>query len=214
MSEKVRERRRQEAAQRTRTARIVRVLAGPGTRERRLISEERAWATGAEGEQKLAEALSRRCPHVLLLHDRRMPASRANIDHLAFAPSGVYVIDAKRCKGKIAVETPLLGAPRLCIAGRDRTSLIDGLERQVEVVTSLLGELDSDVKVHGCLCFIAPEGPFGDVGLPLMRTLRIRGIPLYYTRRLTRQLHKDGPVTPEQARQLHDALAAMLPPAG
>ena len=43
---------------------------------------EKAWATGATGEEELAAFLSRRCPDVTVLHDRRMPRSRANIDLL------------------------------------------------------------------------------------------------------------------------------------
>jgi len=31
-----------------------------------------------------------------ILHDRRIPGSRANIDHIVVAPSGVWIIDAKR----------------------------------------------------------------------------------------------------------------------
>ncbi len=56
-----------------------------------------------------------------------MPGSRANIDHLAVAPSGVYVIDAKRYKGKIEVRRPLFGKSKLLIASRDKTKLLDGL---------------------------------------------------------------------------------------
>src|SRR6185295_94323 len=54
---------------------------------------EQAWARGAAGEEELAASLARRCPEAIVLHDRRMPVSRANIDHLAIVPSGVYVID-------------------------------------------------------------------------------------------------------------------------
>lgn len=212
-AQRIGERRRQERAQRSGIVRIIRVLAGPSGRERRLLAEERAWGTGGQGEQKLAEVLSRHCPGVPLLHDRRIPRGRANIDHLAFAATGIYVIDTKRYKGKIAVETPLRGTPRLRIAGHDRTGLIDGLERQVAVVKGILGELQEDVPVHGCLCFVAPQGIFGEVELPLLRTLRIRGVPLYHARRLARQLRCDGPVTSAHARALQSAFAARLPPA-
>ena len=41
---------------------------------------------------------------VVLLHDRRIPRSRANIDHIAVAPSGVTVVDAKAVKGKVRVR--------------------------------------------------------------------------------------------------------------
>ena len=72
---------------------------------------EVAWNTGAGGEEALGAHLAKRCPDVIVLHDRRIPRSRANIDHLAVAPSGVYVIDAKRYKGKIEVRKPFFGEP-------------------------------------------------------------------------------------------------------
>ena len=37
---------------------------------------------------------------VLLLHDRGIPRSRANIDHIAVSAAGVFVIDAKRYRGR------------------------------------------------------------------------------------------------------------------
>jgi hypothetical protein len=51
--------------------------------------------------------------------DRRIRRSRANIDHIAVASSGIWVIDAKRYNGKVEVRKPLLGTPKLIIAGRD-----------------------------------------------------------------------------------------------
>ncbi len=57
-----------------------------------------------------------------MLHDRRIPGSRANIDHIAIATSGVWVIDAKRYKGKVQVSRPLFGQPKLTIAGATRRS--------------------------------------------------------------------------------------------
>src|SRR4051812_39479759 len=60
---------------------------------------ERRWAHGAQGEELVAEALANRgAPSVAVLHDRRMPRSRANIDHLVVAPSGIWVVDTKRYK--------------------------------------------------------------------------------------------------------------------
>ena len=63
-------------------------------------AHERAWASGAEGEEELAARLARWTADagVVLLHDRRIPGSSANIDHLAIGPTGVYVIDAERYK--------------------------------------------------------------------------------------------------------------------
>lgn len=70
---------------------------------------ERSWLRGAEGEERAARELERRVAgKVVLLHDRRL-SGRANIDHLAIAPSGVWVIDTKRYRGRVEVKRPLLG---------------------------------------------------------------------------------------------------------
>ena len=62
----------------------------------------RAWATGAGGERQVAEELTRRLgDRAVLLHDRKIPGSRANIDHLVVAASGVWVIDAKKYQGRV-----------------------------------------------------------------------------------------------------------------
>jgi hypothetical protein len=50
----------------------------------------RAWAQGARGEEELAAALAD-LPGIQVLHDRRAPETRGNIDHLVVAPAGVFV---------------------------------------------------------------------------------------------------------------------------
>ncbi|MGH8931168.1 MAG: nuclease-related domain-containing protein [Egibacteraceae bacterium] len=39
-----------------------------------------------------------------MLHDLAIPGSRANIDHVAVGPGGVFVIDSKRWKGYVWVD--------------------------------------------------------------------------------------------------------------
>ncbi len=41
-----------------------------------------------------------------------MPGGHGNIDHLAVAPTGVFVIDAKDIKGKVRVANPLFAAAK------------------------------------------------------------------------------------------------------
>ena len=37
----------------------------------------------------------------MVLHDRAVPGGRANIDHIAVVPSGVWVIDTKHYRGRL-----------------------------------------------------------------------------------------------------------------
>ena len=60
-----------------------------------------AWDVGAIGEERLGQGLDRMASdRVRVLHDRRIPRSTANIDHLVVTASGVYVIDAKKYRGR------------------------------------------------------------------------------------------------------------------
>ena len=208
-----RRRRRREEFAPTGLRRTAAALFGPSAAERRRLAEERAWNDGAQGEEFVAQALAGRAPGVPILHDRRMPGGRANIDHIALAASGIYVIDTKRYKGKIEVHVPLFGSPQLRIAGRDRTKLIDGLETQVAVVSRAVEDVAPEAPIHGCLCFVAPEGLFSEVELPLLRTYKIRGYPLYHVRLLAARLNSDGPLSPSQALLIGQRLAERLPPA-
>jgi hypothetical protein len=168
---------------------------------------EQAWARGAAGEEELAASLARRSPEAIVLHDRRMPGSRANIDHLAVVPSGVYVIDAKRYKGKIEVRKPFFGDARLVIGGRDKTKLIAGLERQAEAVRAVLTPLAPDVRVNKCLCFV------GDPEMPVVRRLEIDGVPLLYPRRLAKQLRQPGELSAGEIGRIVGTLTQRFPPA-
>ncbi len=168
---------------------------------------EKAWATGAAGEEALAAFLARRCPKAIVLNDRRMPGSRANIDHLAVAPSGVYVIDAKRYKGRIEVRKPWFGDAKLVIGGRDKTKLVDGLARQAEAVQTTIELIAPQVPLHACFCFIDGNG------IPLLRTLRIRGYPLFHPRKLAKRLKQPGKLDSEQMRLVAEALAQKFPAA-
>lgn len=164
-----------------------------------------AWDRGRSGEEAVAEALERRTAEsaTILLHDRRMPRNRGNIDHLAISPSGVYVIDAKNVAGKVSVRTPWFGKSQLIVSGRDRTELIDKLENQVEAVRELLTDRDAP-PVQGVLCFTRAE-------LPLLGTTRMRGHLLLYRKALAKRLSTDGPFDAGRIDEIARRLAGALP---
>ncbi len=94
------------------------------------------WAVGAEGEQATATLLHLLPRRWVVLHDRRVPGSRANIDHLVIGRTGVWVLDTKTSRGRVSSRwrTVWLGdrrldvrpvawesavvADRLCVAAR------------------------------------------------------------------------------------------------
>lgn len=180
------------------------ILAFQGT-----PTHERNWHRGAEREARLAGLLRRRCgDSVSWLYDRRIPRSRANIDMLAFAPNGVWVVDAKSYKGKVGVAKPLFGKAKLVINGRDRSKLIDTLEWQVGLVQAAVGALDPTVPVHGALCFDERAD-----GLPWFRAREFRGYPIGHPRGIAKRVRSRGTISAERMSRVRVRLAAEFPEA-
>lgn len=171
--------------------------------------QESAWRKGALGEHTVASYLERCTADgpAIVLYDRGMPGTRANIDVLAVAPTGVYVIDVKANKGKVRVATLKRGSERLQIEGWNRTRWIDGLEWQISAVRGALsasGHLE--VPVLGVLCFTKAD-------FPLLGTLEIRGHRLLHRRALAKKLNNKGALTPTAIDAVARTLAVALEPA-
>lgn len=87
-----------------------------------------AWNSGALGEERLGQGLDALASDtVRFLHDRRIPGTRANIDHLAVTSVGVLVIDAKRYVRKrpaLVVEGGLFRprVEKLTVGSRNQTN--------------------------------------------------------------------------------------------
>jgi hypothetical protein len=97
----------------------------------------------------------------VVLDHRKVPGTKCHIDHIVVAPSGVWVVDANEYDGR--VERRDVGGwfkvdERLYVAGKDRTGLVDGIDRQVAAVENVLRKegLDS-IPVHAALCFVNSE---------------------------------------------------------
>lgn len=165
-----------------------------------------AWKSGAAGEAEVGRALDAiASKHVVVLHDRRIPRSRANIDHIVITRAGVWVIDAKRYRNKrprLQVEGGLF-RPRTekLVVGGDRTKLVDSVLRQVALVQDVVGP----VSVHGALCFVDADWPlFGG-------SFTTRGIDVCWPKRLAKRLSTlEGSV---DVTAVADAIAAHFPPA-
>jgi hypothetical protein len=136
-----------------------------------------------------------------------MPHGRGNIDHLAVAPTGVYVIDAKNITGQVRVTKPAFGDAKLMINKRNRSRLVDGLDRQVAAVRRVLADLGSTgVPVLGVFCFTKAD-------LPLFGGAEIRGHRLHHRRAVARKLNRDGPLAAQAIESLARDLARAFPPA-
>jgi Nuclease-related domain len=123
----------------------------------------RAWAKGAQGEEKLAKSLAG-VPSIKVLNDRRVAGRRGNIDHLVIAPGGVFVVDAKQYKGLIQIRDRgglFRKDERLYVGGHDCSHLAENMGWQVAVVEIALRTigLDPVPPVFPVLCFVDGDWP-------------------------------------------------------
>lgn len=166
-----------------------------------------AWATGAVGEERLGARLdSIASDSIAILHDRRIPGSKANIDHIAVTSSGIWVIDAKRYKGRpeLRVEGGILRprVEKVLVGRRDCTKLVDGTLKQVELVR----EAVPDVPVTGVLCFVEADWPL------IGGSFTARGVHVVWPKRLAKQLAEAEPGGVDVSA-VRDSLASHFPPA-
>jgi hypothetical protein len=171
------------------------------------------WEKGADGEERVGQwldALHERGCYVL--HDRRLPGSMANIDHLVVSPAGVWVIDAKNYTGHPTFEGEdgRGGAAALRIDGYSKRDLIEGVHRQVEVVRQAVGNaLDAPgADVRGLLCFVGPTSEL------LIRPLAVDDVGVAWPGVVLALLKRTpGPFTDEEMRGIAARLANGLPEA-
>jgi len=174
----------------------------------------RAWQQGAAGERAVGRRLDKLTRHgVEVLHDRRIPGSNANIDHLAVSPSGVYVIDAKNYTGTVRVErrggllTPRTSVLR--VGRRDATKLVTGVQRQAEQVRAVLvgiSGLPELVTVTGVLAFFEADWP-------LFAPDEIDGVRLGSPKSAARLIRRAGPYVPADVATIADHLRVHFPAA-
>jgi Nuclease-related domain len=171
----------------------------------------RAWASGAAGEARFAAAMAELGDAVIALHDRRVPRSRANIDHIVIGPSGIFVVDAKRYKDA-SINVRRTGGlfsqvrEQLMVGGRDKTKLVEAMTWQVDAVrTALSGAPEfADVPVIAALCFI--DGQF-----PLFGTLQMSGVEIKGLRGIAKLVTRDGPLDAAARERVAQHFADQLP---
>lgn len=131
-----------------------------------------AWNMDAEHVDAGAEAELRTAAHLLdlpepwtVLHSREIPESKADIDHLAVGPTGVYLIDSKDWKGTIEETLVVLDDPDF--PDPVKVPVLDGrIDRLPERVTPTLFEASNVARCMG----LSP----GDVQVVVALTDRTR----------------------------------------
>lgn len=149
----------------------------------------------------------------IVLHDRRIPGGRTNIDHIAISPSGIFVVDAKDYMGRVRVRrSSRIFRPepdRLVVGGRDRSRLVASAQWQVYSVGQALMGCEAAVGIAHVpvLCFV------GDNWGWYSRPFEIRGVTVSGPRRLVERVSRPGDAASAQLEAVAEWLVEALPPA-
>ena len=169
-----------------------------------------AWRQGAEGERRLAAALEGGLSSsAVVLHSRKVPKTRGDIDHLIVAQSGVWIADAKNYSGR--VECRDVGSwrttdLRLFVNNRDKTKLVDNFDWQIAAVRAALDPMGfGDIPVHPVLLFTQwKKGLFE-------RPIEIRGVRAMWANKLVELASAPGPLNDDAIRAVATQLSTELP---
>jgi hypothetical protein len=170
------------------------------------------WKVGSFGEKVVGARLDQLGQEVNfeVLHDRRRPPTKANIDHIVVTPAGVFVVDTKYYEGKIEVRQPgwFSGDPaQLFINGRNRTKIVDGVKKQVVQVESVLKNSKSQMPVFGVLTFVV-----GPLHVFILQE-KISSVFLSTQRGVEKILRRRGHYTIEDIKATAELLALKFPEA-
>jgi hypothetical protein len=171
------------------------------------------WGKGSAGESRLAAYVRKEIGEsVISLHDRLIPGTRGNIDHIFVASTGIWVVDAKSYKGKLEKREAgslFRRTNQVYVGGKNRSNLANSVIKQVTAVIAAL-KPDSSLEgteVYAALCFLDSEW-----GL-LESPFQIGNVWVLYGRALKKRLKKDGPLSRETMERIAWRLDLSLPAA-
>lgn len=161
------------------------------------------WDQGASGEELTAELLAP-LSHIgwVVLHDRRIPGSPANLDHLLVGAGTVWVVDTKAWRGRVK----FLGDGRLWYGRTPLDEVLATIRWQAQAVGSVLERcLDRPVTIRPVLCLHGVRLPADP--------LHFNGIALVTGAGLLGFLSTGQPAFGcQDAQQLASRIAAAFPP--
>jgi hypothetical protein len=176
------------------------VAALPRPSERRL----KAWSLGVGASLDLLRA-----DGLGVLHDRRIPGTKANIDHIVIGSTGVFVIDAKHYRGKVERRDRgsfFTSDLRLYVGGRDQSKLVKAMPRQVEAVRLGLASTEFfGCRITPILCFIGAE--WGLLASPFA----FGEVRVVWPKALRKLVRGEGPLSGDDVARLERALSETLP---
>ena len=178
----------------------------------------RGFGIAARTEPLTARALESLTAHgYQLLHDRRWPTTRrANLDHLAVGPGGVFVIDTKSWRGRLSIVGGSLYQDQAC-----RDDAVEKARDQALAVESVLVEIGlAPLEVVPVICLIGEEDLDGLLGrvhvvslgtLPRMVLARGERLSSEQCAAVVERLDSACPHTPDDVRPRSTEAAPVVP---
>jgi hypothetical protein len=171
------------------------------------------WGKGSVGESRLAAFVTKEVGDAVIpLHDRLIPGTRGNIDHIFIASTGIWVVDAKAYEGKVVRREvgPLWRRTNeVYIRGRNRSNLANGVNKQVSAVIAALKPDPSltGTEVNAALCLLDSEWALLDF------PFQIGSVWVLYPAALRKRLKKKGALSRGTMERIARRLDLSLPPA-
>ena len=178
-------------------------------------SSTTASVNGVEGERRLTRLLDTELVDAVALHDRNVPTTRGNLDHLVIAPSGIWLIDARRDAGEVECRSTGAfgsGEPGLFVDGRNQTRLVHAMGWHVAAVRAQLDTIGfGEVPVRPVVCFTSSRWARG------ISPFDVHGVLVTWPSALVEAIGAPGPLDVRLidlvASHLGSALEADGPPA-
>lgn len=142
-----------------------------------------------------------------MLHDRRVPRTRGNIDHIVVAATGVWVIDAKQYRGRVEKRDKggwFRTDWRLYVAGRDRTKLVTQMGWQCKAVAAAVS--DPAIPIHLALTFIGADWPW-----LFASPLQLESVWISWPEKLAELIDHPGPLESERIHSIAHRISVALP---
>jgi hypothetical protein len=163
-----------------------------------------AWQTGAQGELRTGRLLEPlEGEGFRILHDRQIPGSRANIDHIVIGPPGIFVVETKSLGGSLQIRDN-----DVFVSGRRRTKMIDEVKREALAVQTALAK---ELAARGWM--VSPIICVHRADLPWLRS-EVAGVRIVSGKDLVKRLREaDHLLAPADVERLAALAAARLRPA-
>jgi len=141
--------------------------------------------------------------HVVARHEVRFRRTRATLDHLLIAPSGVYVVATEAWAERVErrdTGSALRPKSRLFVGDRDRTRRADALVKHVVAVRRALGA--HLVPVHAVICVVDGDWPL------FPKVIEIHGVTVLWPKELERRVVQLGKLEPAAIDGIDRSLTA------